>query len=87
MSDLKRWCPGCENVLSSIGTAFNDGEPCPNCGLPAEAAEAIEKAQVRGASDGLAKRTADAEIRAAKAEAEVSILRARLAEIRRALDE
>jgi hypothetical protein len=69
MSDLKRICPGCDSWTSAIGAAFRDGEPCPYCGLPAEAAHLIDEAQERNVSQKVLDRLAAAEIRAAKAEA------------------
>lgn len=35
MSDLKTLCPGCGSYLSSVGIAFRDGKPCPQCGYAA----------------------------------------------------
>ena len=35
MSD-KMTCPGCDSHTSGVLAAFNDGEPCPYCGLSAE---------------------------------------------------
>ena len=87
MSDLKRDCPACEAWTSSVGVAFRDGNPCPYCGLPADAAEEFDRAIKRGADGDLAKRMADAEQRAAKAEREAVRLRHVIATIRFALDE
>jgi DNA repair exonuclease SbcCD ATPase subunit len=84
MSDLKRSCPGCDAWTSSVGAAFRDGEPCPYCGLPAEAAHAIDEARERHASEVVVKRLADAEVRAAKAEAEVDRLTSILNRVREA---
>ena len=83
MSDLKRSCPACEAWTSSVGAAFRDGESCPYCGLPAEAAFQFDRAVARGADEQLAERFAKAEGRAAKAEAEVARLRALLREVGR----
>ena len=78
MSDLKRSCPACDAHTSAIGAAFRDGEPCPYCGLPAEAAAAFDRAVTRGADEDMAQRAAQAEQRAAVAEARVAMLQARL---------
>ena len=85
MSDLKRTCPACDSSSSSIGAGFRDEGECPVCGFPAEAADALERARERGASDELVQRAADAEMRAIRAESEADALRSRLATIRRAL--
>jgi microcystin degradation protein MlrC len=87
MSDLKMLCPACDAWTSAVGIAFRDGADCPYCGLPAEAARMVIEAQERNVSEEVLKRLTDAEIRAAKAETEAAELRARLATIRRALDE
>lgn len=81
MSDLTRTCPGCDSHTSAIGIAFREDEPCPYCGLPASAAAQIDDARERGATRGLTEALAKAEVRAAKAEQEVGLLRGRLARI------
>ena len=87
MSDLKRSCPACDSHTSAIGAAFRDGEPCPYCGLPAEAAHAIDAAQERHVSEEVLKRLAAAEVRAVNAEAEARRVNAILDSLRRALRE
>ena len=78
----KMTCPACDAHLSSVLMAFEEGQPCPNCGLPAEAAVDVLAARKRGASEVLTQKYAAAETRAAKAEAEVRKLRAKLDRIK-----
>jgi hypothetical protein len=33
----KMWCPGCDSQTSGLLRCFDDGEPCPNCGLSNDA--------------------------------------------------
>lgn len=83
----KAHCPGCDSYLSSIYEAFEYGGPCPNCGLPADAAAAVEAARNRHADEALVQRCIDAEKKLAAAEKELSTLRFRLQRIGDALTE
>lgn len=90
MSD-KMTCPGCEAHLSSVLRAYNDGLPCPNCGLSYTAMDELFKKRrtvaVSRANDEV-KAIADAALlRAGRAEAELERLRRQLAGVRAALDE
>ncbi len=78
-------CPGCRGYTSGIAQAFAEGEPCPSCGLPADVADAVERARDRKATADVADQLLAAEQRAIKAEREASALRRALAEIRTAL--
>lgn len=69
MSDLKRTCVACGAWTTSVGIAYRDGEPCPTCSLPNDAAVAIETARDRAVNDDLIQRCIEAEKRAVKAEA------------------
>ena len=82
----KTICPACDSYTSDIYRAFEDGRPCPYCGLPAEAAKAVERARERGASDEMVERAAKAEQRAAELQREARRLRALLGEARQVLD-
>ena len=87
MSDLKTTCPACDSETSAIGMAFRDGEPCPYCGLPAEAAEAVMEARKREeASELVLERMAKAEARAAMAERRLGHLLGTLGTIARMAD-
>jgi hypothetical protein len=77
-------CPGCGNHLSAILAAFREGAPCPNCGLPAEAARLVLDAQRKGADETLRQACTDALKRALEAERERDDLRDRMREIREA---
>lgn len=81
MSDIKRSCPACDAYTSNVGIAFRDDQPCPYCGLPAEAALQLDLARERGAQRETLEMAAKAEARAARAEAEVARLRGLVNEI------
>jgi hypothetical protein len=87
MSDIKMVCPSCDGWSTAVGVAFRDDEPCPYCGLPAEAARLVLEAQERHVNDQVLRRLMDAETRAIKAEAEVSDLRHRIASARALLED
>lgn len=87
MSDLKKSCPACNAWTSSVGIAFRDGEDCPYCGLPAEAAELIEKARDRNVAETVLERLALAERRAATAERKARQLQSALNAISRTIRE
>lgn len=38
-------CPGCDSHTSSVWAALRDGEPCPYCGLSADAIVAVTAAR------------------------------------------
>ncbi len=82
----KRECPACDSCTSSVLSAFAQGQPCPYCGLSAEAADELEAARVRGASEALVASTAQALRRAEVAETEALRLRGLIVQARRALD-
>lgn len=82
----KATCPGCNAYTSSVFRAFEEGHPCPSCGLSADAAEAVEKARERKATADLAERLLAAERRAEKAEREARALRAIVAEVQVAVE-
>ena len=86
MSDLKTTCPACDSWTSEVGRALRDGEPCPYCGLPAEAAEAVIRARRRGAAEDVLERMAKAEARAAMAEKRLGHLLGTLGAIARMAD-
>lgn len=75
MSD-KMECPGCKSYTSSVWRAVHDGEPCPHCGLSADAIELVLAAQQRHGETKLVEDLKEALKRADKAEAEVGKLRA-----------
>ena len=84
MSDLKTTCPACDSWTSEVGRALRDGEPCPYCGLPAEAAETVMEA--RKLARSALERMARAEARAAMAEKRLGHLLGTLGAIARMAD-
>lgn len=77
----KATCPACETTTSSVLSAFRRGDPCPCCGLSAEAAGELVAARRRGADADLVRRAAQAEQRAETAEAEMYRLRRLLRQV------
>src|SRR5438874_1990250 len=60
----KMTCPGCNAYLSSVRMAFEEGEPCPECGLSASAAIEVEAVRARRGDEKLQEQLAAALIRA-----------------------
>lgn len=46
-------CPGCGSYTSSVLSAYEDGSPCPYCGLSNDAAEEILTVRERVADEAL----------------------------------
>ena len=65
-----------------ILAAFQRGEPCPSCALPADAARQVLDARRKGAEEGLTRAYAQVLKRALDAERERDDLRGRLLEMR-----
>lgn len=82
----KETCPGCDSTTSNVLRAFEDGEPCPHCGLSASAAQEIDAARERHANAELTEKYAEAVKRADKAEQEASELRRYLADVKAVID-
>jgi hypothetical protein len=78
-------CPACGSYTSSIVAAFEEGEPCPACGLPASAAAAVIEVKARQAGEEVTQRAVRAELRAAAAEEELRWLRRVLASVKAAV--
>lgn len=78
----KMTCPACNARLSDIRRAFLDGEPCPNCGLSADAAREIEAIRMKRGDEKLKADLEAALIRAGKAETEAARLRRQLDHLR-----
>lgn len=74
----KMACPGCDSYSSTILRAFEDGEACPACGLPATATAEILDARKRTADADLTKRYEEAVKRIGRLEAENHALRGAL---------
>lgn len=80
-------CPACVTTTSNVAFAFDGGQPCPHCGLSAEAALAFTVALARGADTDLVDIAAQAVRRAELAEAEVERLRYLIGAVRAAVNE
>lgn len=74
-------CPACHSYSSGVFTAFAQGNPCPECGLPADAATAIERARNHHVATETVERLAAAELRVAELEHENIQLHHQLADI------
>lgn len=46
-------CPACNSHTSAVWNAYNEGLPCPNCSLPANATMEIFKARQNAANEKL----------------------------------
>lgn len=66
----KMTCPACEAHLSSILRAFEEGRPCPECGLPSSAAVAVSRARRHHIEEAILERLVTAETQLAQALAE-----------------
>jgi uncharacterized membrane-anchored protein len=81
----KMECPGCEAETSSVLGAVKRGEPCPYCGLSADAIEAVTEARKRHGETQMVAQLAAALKRAETAEARAAHLSRALDTIERAL--
>lgn len=83
----KMTCPACTARLSDIRRAFLSGEPCPNCGLSADAALQIDSIKASMADEAVKQQAQEAIERADRAEAEVKRLERIVARMRWALSD
>lgn len=74
----KAFCPACQSYTSTIREAFDNGQPCPVCGLAAAVAAEIDTIQQRRADEQTKADLEAALVRAGKAEAQVEILTAKV---------
>jgi len=79
-------CEGCDADSSSVRSAYEDGQPCPYCGLPAGATTELLTARKRGADEALIKRCAELEAKAADAVYRANVYRNKLAQIGRIVE-
>jgi hypothetical protein len=77
----KMTCPACDARTSSVLAAFEEGRPCPNCGLSAEAALEIDDVQQRRADEELKARLEQAIKDRDAAQRELRLTKARLQRI------
>lgn len=80
-------CPGCNSHTSSVLAAVRVGDPCPYCGLSADAIEAVGAARERHGEKELVDQLQGALVRADKAEQEARKLRSVLSRVQAALRE
>lgn len=81
----KMTCPGCQAHMSDVQRAYEDDEPCPHCGLPADAASKVIYARSRAADADLTARYEGAVIRVGRAEGEAARYKRALDRIREAI--
>lgn len=79
-------CLGCDSYTSAIYQAYENGDPCPNCGLPAEVTARVLAARKKAADEDLIQRYQEAEVRTGKALAEAARLRRHLDAIKQAVE-
>lgn len=78
-------CPGCNSHTSEVLSRVTDGEPCPRCGLSADAILEITDIRRKQADRELAERLEKAVLDSARFEAEASGLRQKLQDVRDAI--
>lgn len=74
-------CPVCSTYGSAVLMAYRNGDKCPTCDLPAEAAHQVMAAQQRHADAELTKRYATAATELERARRENSQMKDALGEI------
>lgn len=79
-------CPGCGGYSSSVLGRVRDGEPCPFCGLSAQAILEINEVRAKKADEGLKARLEEALKRVDKAETEAAKIRGFFVRMRDLLD-
>jgi hypothetical protein len=83
----KMECPACKAYLSGIKMAFQNGEPCPECGLSAEAAEEVLSIWDTRANEALQAKAGAQRIELDRATAELGACKTLLRKIGRLVDE
>jgi hypothetical protein len=81
----KTECPGCHAVTSSVRVSVMNGDPCPYCGLSADAVLEIGGVRRKQADGELKERLATALADLDRAKAEAVKLRGQVASARQAL--
>ena len=77
----KMTCPACNSHTSSALAAFEEGRPCPYCGLSAEAALEIDGVRQQRADEDLKSRLETAIKERDAAQRELRLVKARLERI------
>jgi hypothetical protein len=83
----KMTCPGCGTHTSSVLAAFEEGRPCPNCGLSAEAALEIQAVRLKRADEELKTRLETAIKERDEAQRELQWAKQRLEKVGETLSE
>src|SRR5258708_4233586 len=83
----KMTCPGCGTHTSAVAEAHYADQPCPYCGLPAEAAAQVLAVRAARADEKLKATAEEALLRAGKAEGELRRARYRLQQVEAAVKE
>lgn len=83
----KMTCPACDSHSSSVLNAFEEGRPCPNCGLSAQAALEIQMVRQRRADEDLKAKLETAIKERDEAQRELRWAKQRLEQIGEALTE
>lgn len=78
-------CPGCDSESSSVLSAFRDGDPCPFCGLSAQAAAEIDRIHQTRADEALKTQVKTAIKERDAAQREARWAKARLSRVERDL--
>jgi hypothetical protein len=78
----KASCPGCNAYTSDVLFAIREGQPCPHCGLSAEAILEINEVRNRQADEVLKQRLEKSLLEAGRAKAEADRLRSILEKVR-----
>ncbi|HEU4544068.1 MAG TPA: hypothetical protein VFR23_23260 [Jiangellaceae bacterium] len=81
----KMVCPACGSYTSSILRAFQEGQPCPSCGLSSQAAGEILDVQERRANEQLKAQLETAITERDRAQSEARRLAVHLDRIKRAV--
>jgi hypothetical protein len=79
-------CPGCHSETSGVLMAVVDGEPCPHCGLSADAISEVNEVRRAKADDALRARVAELLVERDRLETTVRQQARALLEIRVALE-
>jgi uncharacterized protein YlaN (UPF0358 family) len=81
----KMTCPACDSHTSSILRAFEDGLPCPVCGLSNRAANEVLDAERRAITEEMAEKVRLAVLERDRAQVEVQRLQRKLGRLQRAM--
>lgn len=81
----KTECPGCLAYTSSVRHAFDNGEPCPSCGLSASAAAEVVAVRRRRCDEQTKDELGEALLLIDRRDRELAIARRTIEDVRRAV--